>query len=132
MEETQIIKRKIFLKEQYLQVLEEQARGIQEQIKELRAELKRSGKDPEPENSKGPVVATIPLLNGTDFPVHEADIGSWRSTYPAVDILRTLKVMREWCLSNPKKRKTVRGARRFITSWLEREQNRGGTTPLRD
>jgi len=127
-EEAEIIKRRIFLKEQYVQILEEETRSVREQIKELRAELKRPGKDPGIVNSKGPVVATIPLLNGADFPIYQADIDSWRSTYPAVDVLRTLKVMREWCLSNPKKRKTVRGARRFVTSWLEREQNRGGGT----
>ena len=129
-EETEIIKRKIFLKEQYLQILEEEVRAVREQIKELRTKLKGLGKDPEVANSKGPVVATIPLLNGADFPVYQADADSWRSIYPAVDVLRTLGVMREWCLGNPKKRKTVRGARRFITGWLEREQNRGGRLPL--
>ena len=130
MEETEIIKRKIFLREQYLQILEQESQAVREQIKELRAKLKRPAKESETKDSRGPVVATIPLLNGADFPVYQADIDSWRSTYPAVDVPRTLKVMREWCLSNPKKRKTVRGARRFITSWLEREQNRGGRLPL--
>ena len=129
-EEAEIIKRRIFLKEQYLQILKEEAQSVQEQIKELRTKLKRPGKDPGTVNSKGPVVATIPLLNGADFPIYQADIDSWKGTYPAIDVPRTLRVMREWCLSNPKKRKTVRGARRFITSWLEREQNRGGRLPL--
>ena len=34
--------------------------------------------------------------------------------------------MKAWCISNPKKRKTASGIRRFINSWLAEEQNRGG------
>lgn len=54
------------------------------------------------------------------------EIDGWSEAYPAVDVLQALRSMRQWCLSNPKKKKTARGVRRFITSWLEREQNKGG------
>ena len=31
-----------------------------------------------------------------------------------------------WCKDNAKKRKTKSGIRRFVTNWLDREQNKGG------
>lgn len=71
-------------------------------------------------------VAHLPLVDGSEFPVTEADIVGWRSAYPAVDVAQHLLRMREWCLSNPRKRKTKRGIRRFVTDWLGREQDRGG------
>jgi len=45
MEDAKTIRRIIFLKEQYLKILEEEAWSVREQIKELHAKLKRSGKD---------------------------------------------------------------------------------------
>ncbi len=53
------------------------------------------------------------------------DIKGWREAFPACDIERELLEMKEWLLSNPDKKK-VR-YRRFITNWLGRSQDRGGT-----
>jgi len=53
------------------------------------------------------------------------DMEPWQEAYPACDISVELSAMREWLLSNPEKRK-VR-YRKFITSWLSRQQQRGGT-----
>jgi hypothetical protein len=71
-------------------------------------------------------VLSLPLNDGTDYPVYESDIAEWEALYPAVDISQELRNMRGWCLDNPKKRKTKAGIRRFIGGWLAREQNRGG------
>lgn len=75
-----------------------------------------------------PVKITIPTAgkNSEDYPITEADVNEWHEAYPAVPIMQELREMRQWAISNPTKRKTARGMRRFITSWLEREQNRGG------
>ena len=43
--------------------------------------------------------------------------------YPAVDIAGEFVKMRRWCIGNPKKRKTKAGIKRFVTSWLSREQD---------
>ena len=48
--------------------------------------------------------------------------------YPNVDVEQQFNEMRGWCLSNPQKRKTLRGIKRFINSWLAREQDKGVRT----
>ena len=40
---------------------------------------------------------------------------------------KTFYPMKGWCDSNSTKRKTSRGIKRFITNWLAREQDKGGT-----
>jgi hypothetical protein len=46
--------------------------------------------------------------------------------YSGVDILGELRKAAIWEDSNPTRRKTARGLPRFLTSWMERAQNRGG------
>lgn len=53
------------------------------------------------------------------------DKAGWKDAYPVVDIEQELKEMREWLLSNPSKRKS--NYRKFITNWLSRQQDKGGT-----
>lgn len=72
-------------------------------------------------------VAAIPLIDGSEFAVTEADVTKWAPVYPAVDVRQAVLRMREWCLSNPTKRKTRRGVRGFVTTWLGRDQDRGGS-----
>ena len=103
----------------------------------------RLGKDRIGEDSKGEVsiedVCTEPLASsepeaaldapaiilndGSEWRPTVADINEWRKFYTGVDVVRELGRMRQWCISNPSKRKTARGARRFVTNWLDREQN---------
>ena len=73
------------------------------------------------------VVLTIPLVDKTEFEVTNDDVALWQDAYPAVDVIGELKRMRVWCFDNPAKRKTRRGVRSFISRWLSREQDRGGT-----
>lgn len=74
-----------------------------------------------------PPVITLQLNTGDEYPIHQNDIALWQGLYPAVDILQELRKMKGWLLSHPKKRKTRRGITAFVTSWLAREQDKGGT-----
>ena len=70
------------------------------------------------------------LLNdNTTYQVSEEDIEKWRELYPAVTIENELRGMVGWLDANPKKRKTRKGIKRFINSWLMRAQDAGGRSP---
>ena len=79
-----------------------------------------------PSNDKT-IFITIPLNDKTEYPVYDDDVEEYKSLYPAVDVEQQLRNMKGWCDANPSKRKTSKGIKRFITSWLCREQDRGGT-----
>lgn len=68
----------------------------------------------------------IILNDGSEWRPTVADINEWRKFYSGIDVVRELGRMRQWCISNPAKRKTPRGVRRFVTNWLDSEQNRQG------
>lgn len=70
----------------------------------------------------------VPLNDGTEHPVTDADVTEWQALYPAVDVPQELRKMRGWCLANPKRRKTRRGVGAFINAWLAKEQDRGGSS----
>lgn len=77
-----------------------------------------------------PAVVTIPLIKKQgEYGVTQAQIDEWQDTYPAIDVLHTLKHIRQWNLANPSKRKTAKGIVRHIIGWLERDQNNGGAAP---
>jgi len=80
-----------------------------------------------PRQTGVPPVITIPLNNGSEFPVSQEEANEYASLYPAVDIMQELRNIRGWCISNGKKRKTRDGIRRFINGWMARAQDRGGT-----
>lgn len=72
---------------------------------------------------------TLQLNTGEEHPVYDKEIKGWEELYPAVDVRQQLRSMKGWLLSNPAKRKTKRGIKRFINNWLSREQDRGGRRP---
>ena len=74
-----------------------------------------------------PPVIVLPLNDGTDYQVSQEQFHEWESLYPAVDVMQQLRNMRGWLIGTPTKRKTKRGIVRFITGWLSREQDRGGS-----
>lgn len=94
----------------------------------------RLGKDrldntvcPEPEASapdQQPVFS-LPLNDGSFFDVDVMDYKTWKNLYPAVNVEQELKKMYGWLDANPSKRKTRRGIKKFINSWLTREQDNG-------
>ena len=77
--------------------------------------------------SSSPPVICLPLNNGAEYPVSMEQCQEWASLYPAVDVAQQLREMRGWLLSNPTKRKTLRGIQAFINRWLSKEQDRGGS-----
>lgn len=83
---------------------------------------------PEPQDAPGqePVMG-IPLIDRSEFEITQNDISGWAESYPALGeagVVQCLRNMREWCISNPANRKTRRGARRFITNWLQKDQDK--------
>ena len=59
----------------------------------------------------------------------EADeqlLATWKASYQAVDVDSELNAMASWLMSNPTKRKTLRGMSRFCNAWLSRAQDKGG------
>lgn len=50
----------------------------------------------------------------------------WQADFPAVDVPQQLREIRSWLGANPSRRKTARGMRRFIVTWLGKEQDKGG------
>ena len=85
------------------------------------------------ETTSEPPLITLPLNNGTEWPVTSEMVSEWSALYPAVDIMQELRKMRGWCCAKPKNRKTPRGIQAFITNWLSKEQDRGGSraSPVR-
>lgn len=75
---------------------------------------------------ESPVIQTLPLREGRDFPVRQSLVAELEPLYPAVDVAATLNEMKGWLIGNPDRRKTQRGIRRFITSWLQSEQEKYG------
>ena len=73
----------------------------------------------------------MPLNDGSEFPVLDNDVKEWEKLYPAVDVMQELRNMRGWLMSNPTRRKTKAGIKRFITGWLAKEQNKGRSAPMR-
>lgn len=101
-----------------LRTAEDRREYMRNFMRKKRAETKGNGAD------ESPVIETIPCVGDTSFAVHQSFVTELERLYPGVDVPQTLREIRGWCIGNPTKRKTVGGARRFITSWLAREQNK--------
>lgn len=69
---------------------------------------------------------TLPLLDGSEWQPEQKDLQEWQKFYNRVDVLYELGRMRQWCLSNPAKRKTAYEIRGFVTKWLDQEQRKTG------
>lgn len=80
--------------------------------------------EPEAASTPPPVIS-LPLNDGTEYPVSQEQCQKWAGLYPAVDVIQQLRNMVGWLDSNPSRRKTKAGISRFITGWLSREQDRG-------
>ncbi len=76
----------------------------------------------------------LPLIDGTEYAVSASEVENYKALYPAVDVEQQVRAMCGWLDANPKNRKTRAGIKRFINSWLSKEQNRAprardGTVP---
>lgn len=81
----------------------------------------------EPQAASAPPVISLPLNDGTVFPVSVEQCHEWAGLYPAVDVIQQLRGMLGWLKANPGKRKTKRGILAFVNRWLSKEQDKGGT-----
>ncbi|SCB30438.1 hypothetical protein [Rhizobium lusitanum] len=92
----------------------------------------RSDAGPEPEKSApaSQTAVELPATKDEIVAISEADVAEWSEAYPGVDILQQLRSMRQWLLANSRNRKTSSGMRRFVVSWLAREQDRGGNRSM--
>ncbi len=77
------------------------------------------------ETSSAPKVYFNPETQRWDN-ITENMVALWERAYPACDMERELTKMAAWILSNPKKGKKSNYSK-FITNWLSREQDKGGT-----
>lgn len=66
----------------------------------------------------------IPLVDGTKFYIDQGQTDEWQKAYPAIDVIQELRKVWAWCDANPQNRKTRRGAKRFLNSWLSRAQDK--------
>jgi len=73
-------------------------------------------------------VYSFPLNDKTLHIITKSDFDEYQALYPAVDIMQQFRSMTGWFKGNPKKLKTARGIKRFISSWLSKEQDKGGAT----
>lgn len=67
---------------------------------------------------------------GEVFRVTTDMANEWGEAFPLVNIGVELRRARVWLQDNPDKRKTLRGMRRFLGSWMSRQQDRGGTPAM--
>jgi hypothetical protein len=89
-----------------------------------RVEVKSKGSE---EEMLLPVVVVLPCVGGKTHSVTQSEIDHWQEFFPAIDVMQCLRNMVIWLESNPTKKKTPRGVPKFITGWLSREQDRGGS-----
>lgn len=91
------------------------------------SEPEKSGSKPKKTKPVEPVVYELELNDGSMYGIPQSDYDKYVELYPAVDIMQQFRNMTGWIDSNPHKRKTRRGVKQFITNWLSREQDKGGT-----
>ena len=97
-----------------------------EQEKESDTELKKEKElhsDSPPDPEEEPFI-TLTLNDKSEYPFFQKDIDEYKELYPAVDVEQQFRTMKGWCKDNPTKRKTKRGIRKFVNSWLAREQDK--------
>jgi len=80
--------------------------------------------DGSPSAGNGTGVAYIPLNDGSEHPISQADADELGKLYPALDVLQTLREIRGWNIANPTRRKTKSGVMRHVNSWFSKEQNK--------
>ena len=77
-------------------------------------------------NDNANVFIRLELNDKSLFPIFDDDLDKWRDLYPAVNVEQELRNMVGWIDGNPTRRKTKSGIKKFINSWLSKEQDQGG------
>lgn len=70
-------------------------------------------------------VIHIPLI-GDDggYAVTEAEVAEWTAAFPAIDVMQSLRNIRQWNLTHRENRKTPKGIVKHIVAWLTKDQER--------
>jgi hypothetical protein len=110
-------------------VIPEDSRSTPAEVK-LREEKSSEDKSISARSCKStsePPVYQIPLAGKKDppFPITKTMIEEWQGTFPGLDVHSEVRKCIQWNRDNPKRRKTKRGIRGHISSWLSRAQDRG-------
>lgn len=71
-----------------------------------------------------PAVISLPLNDGTLYPITQSDIDKWTELYPAVNVISELRKMVGWLDANKDRRKTRKGVLRFVVNWLSGQQDK--------
>ena len=74
-------------------------------------------------DDESPCAGKFLLNDGSEYIITENDVETYQQLYQGIDVREELRKIEAWCLSNRKKRKTRKGARRFFNGWLNRAQN---------
>lgn len=80
-------------------------------------------------NAQNDVFISIPLKDGSTFPVTYGYIDELSPLYPDVDIQQELRNMIGWILGKPERKKTARGIKSFISNWLKNSQKDATNKP---
>ncbi|WP_165367017.1 hypothetical protein [Serratia liquefaciens] len=100
---------------------------IREEVKEKPKTTLSGAEKNQPQTSESippeEIFISLPLTGGAMYPVSMKYIESRGELYPAVNIHQELRNMFGWLESNPTKRKTPNGIKRFITTWLQKCQD---------
>ena len=77
-------------------------------------------------NDNANVFIRLQLNDKSFFPIYDDDLVKYRELYPAVKVEQELRNMVGWIDGSPTKRKTKTGIKKFVNSWLSKEQDQGG------
>lgn len=108
------------------------SKSMEESLKESKVNKSKVNKkiSSELETSPRPEAAySLQLVDGSMYPVSQAEVEKYRELYPAVDADQEFRKMIGWLDSHPKNRKTRRGIARFVNGWLSRAQDSARPEP---
>jgi len=102
------------------------ARAEQEQEQEQEQDTISS----EPQAAAEQFILTFPVVgkDGNTWGLTQTLADKLAAAFPGVDVPGECCKALVWCEANPTKQKTPRGMGRFLFSWMDRSQNRGGRT----
>ena len=97
--------------------VESQSRASEEPKKKKVKKVEKVKKEDKP---KEMAEILIPLKDGTDGIITISFFDEMELAYPNVDVSSELAKARAWCISNPSKKKTAGGLKKFVNGWLGR------------
>lgn len=109
-------------------------KSIENRDKDIRAEStenKKNGAERSDDHStqqpEEPPVFLLTLNDGSTYGVTQSEVDRYSELYPDVDVAQEIRGMIGWLDTNPQRRKTRSGIRRFMNNWLSKTQDQGGT-----